>query len=76
MLVPPDDVEALERVAAELGATPRQTALAWLLHRSPTILLIPGTSTRAHLAQNIAAATIELPPQALRTLDAIAGAPA
>ncbi|MEV7030164.1 oxidoreductase [Streptomyces sp. NPDC093272] len=72
----PLQVEALERVAADLGATPRQTALAWLLHRSPTILLIPGTSTRAHLAQNIAAATIELPPQALRTLDAIAGAPA
>ncbi|MFI6017417.1 oxidoreductase [Streptomyces sp. NPDC051287] len=72
----PLQVEALERVAADLGATPRQAALAWLLHRSPTILLIPGTSTRAHLAQNIAAATIELPPQALRTLDAIAGAPA
>ncbi|MGW4878108.1 oxidoreductase [Streptomyces sp. NPDC004262] len=72
----PLQVEALERVAADLGATPRQTALAWLLHRSPTILLIPGTSTRAHLARNIAAATIELPPQALRTLDAIAGAPA
>ncbi|MGW2683488.1 oxidoreductase [Streptomyces sp. NPDC001414] len=72
----PLQVETLERVAADLGATPRQTALAWLLHRSPTILLIPGTSTRAHLARNIAAATIELPPQALRTLDAIAGAPA
>ncbi|QIQ06097.1 oxidoreductase [Streptomyces liangshanensis] len=65
----------LERVAAELGATARQIALAWLLHRSPTILLIPGTSTRAHLVQNIAAATIDLPSRALHILNAI-GAPA
>ncbi|MHA6764459.1 oxidoreductase [Streptacidiphilus sp. PAMC 29251] len=66
--------QALEQVADDLGATPRQIALTWLLHRSPTMLLIPGTSTRAHLAQNIAAATIALPDQALRTLDAIADA--
>ncbi|MFC1437081.1 oxidoreductase [Streptacidiphilus sp. N1-10] len=68
----PLQAEALEQVAADLGATPRQIALAWLLHRSATMLLIPGTATRAHLAQNIAAATIELPEQALRILDAIA----
>ncbi|MEV7346583.1 oxidoreductase [Streptomyces sp. NPDC093544] len=68
----PLQAEALEQVAADLGATPRQIALAWLLHRSPTMLLIPGTSTRAHLTQNIAAAMIDLPVRALHTLNAIA----
>ncbi|MGX9887539.1 oxidoreductase [Streptomyces sp. NPDC002276] len=68
----PLQVQALEQVAAGLGATPRQIALAWLLHRSPTMLLIPGTSTRAHLAENIAAAEIGLSAETLRTLDAIA----
>ncbi|MFJ5266307.1 oxidoreductase [Streptomyces sp. NPDC088387] len=63
----------LEKVAAGLDATPRQIALAWLLHRSPTMLLIPGTSTRAHLAENIAAASIGLSAETLHTLDAIAG---
>ncbi|SEG95354.1 Predicted oxidoreductase [Actinacidiphila yanglinensis] len=71
----PLQVQALEQVAAELGAAPRQIALAWLLHRSPAVLLIPGTSTRAHLAQNIAAAAIELPEEALRLLNAIAEPP-
>lgn len=71
----PLQIQALEQVAAELGAAPRQIALAWLLHRSPTVLLIPGTSTRAHLAQNIAAAAIELPEEALRLLNAIAEPP-
>lgn len=68
----PLQAEALEQVAATLGATARQIALAWLMHRSPTMLLIPGTSTRAHLAQNIAAAAIELPDRELRILDSIA----
>ncbi|MEU3980487.1 oxidoreductase [Streptomyces sp. NPDC026672] len=67
----PLQVQALEEIAGQLGVTARQLALAWLLHRSPTILLIPGTSTRAHLAQNIAAAGIELPDSALRALDAL-----
>ncbi|MBK6015281.1 oxidoreductase [Streptomyces sp. MBT53] len=71
----PLQVKALEQVAAGLGATPRQIALAWLLHRSPTVLLIPGTSTRAHLAENIAAAEIGLSAETLRTLDAIAATP-
>ena len=62
----------LDGVAAELGASPMQMALAWLLQRSPNILLIPGTSTEAHLAQNLAAADLVLPADALGKLDAIA----
>jgi len=65
----------LERVAAECGATPLQTALAWLLQRSPNILLIPGTSSVAHLQQNIAAAAMKLSPEAVAALDGI-GSPA
>lgn len=64
---------ALEEVAAQLGATPMQTALAWLLQRSPNILLIPGTSSLDHLRQNVAAATLALPPDALEKLNAIKG---
>ncbi len=52
--------QVLHDVAARHGATDRQVALAWLLHRSPAILLIPGTSSRAHLAENVAAADLEL----------------
>ena len=63
--------QALSEVAAELGATPMQTALAWLLHRSPNILLIPGTSSVGHLRENLAAAALELPEGALARLDAI-----
>jgi aryl-alcohol dehydrogenase-like predicted oxidoreductase len=63
----------LAEVAAQLGATPMQTALAWLLQRAPNILLIPGTSSVAHLRQNAAAASLVLPPQALQQLDAIKG---
>lgn len=63
----------LEEVAAQLDATPMQVALAWLLQRSRNILLIPGTSSLAHLRQNAAAATLELPPEALKTLDSIKG---
>ena len=48
-------------------------ALAWLLHRSPNILLIPGTSSRAHLRENIAAAGIELTPEVLQALDNLDG---
>jgi len=63
----------LEEVAASLEATPMQVALAWLLQRSPNILLIPGTSSLAHLRQNVAAATLVLPPTALEKLNGIKG---
>lgn len=62
----------LEAAAAALDATPMQVALAWLLHRSPNILLIPGTSSVAHLRENLQAATLRLPPEILADLDAIA----
>ncbi|SNY59065.1 oxidoreductase [Paractinoplanes atraurantiacus] len=62
----------LNDVAAELGATPQQTALAWLLHRSPAILLIPGTSSVAHLRENVAAGDLKLPAGALARLDGLA----
>jgi aryl-alcohol dehydrogenase-like predicted oxidoreductase len=61
----------LDEVAASLEAAPMQVALAWLLHRSPNILLIPGTSSRAHLRENLQAATLELPGEALAKLDGI-----
>jgi aryl-alcohol dehydrogenase-like predicted oxidoreductase len=48
-----------------------QTALAWLLHRSPNILLIPGTSSVGHLRENLSAATLKLPPEALAHLDSV-----
>ncbi len=56
----PLDLEHLEAVAERHGATPRQVALAWLLHRSPNILLIPGTSSVAHLEENLAAGGLRL----------------
>jgi pyridoxine 4-dehydrogenase len=61
----------LDAAAASLQATPMQVALAWLLHRSPNILLIPGTSSVAHLRENLKAATLEIPPQIMADLDAI-----
>ena len=61
----------LDAVAARLGASPRQVALAWLLQHSPTILLIPGTSSVVHLRENIAAADIKLPVDAVGELDKI-----
>jgi aryl-alcohol dehydrogenase-like predicted oxidoreductase len=61
----------LSEVAEQLGATPMQVALAWLLHRAPNILLIPGTSSVAHLRENLAAAALELPQDALARLDGI-----
>jgi pyridoxine 4-dehydrogenase len=64
---------ALDDVAARLDATPMQVALAWLLRRSPAILLIPGTSSVAHLRENVAAASLDLPADALDKLDRIAG---
>lgn len=62
----------LSDVAARLGATPMQVALAWLLHRSPNILLIPGTSSVAHLHENLAAGQLKLSPDILAELDGIA----
>jgi len=62
---------ALDGVAARLGASPHQVALAWLLRRSPTMVLIPGTSSLAHLRENIAAADLVLPPEAVAERDAI-----
>jgi len=61
----------LSDVAARLGATPMQVALAWLLQRAPNILLIPGTSSLAHLRENLAVAEIELPDDMLADLDGI-----
>jgi aryl-alcohol dehydrogenase-like predicted oxidoreductase len=61
----------LNAAAAALNTTPMQVALAWLLHRSPNILLIPGTSSVAHLRENLQAATLTLTPEILATLDAI-----
>jgi aryl-alcohol dehydrogenase-like predicted oxidoreductase len=65
----------LSDVAGRLGATPMQVALAWLLHRSPNILLIPCTSSVAHLRENLAAGQLTLSPETLAELDGIAGAP-
>jgi pyridoxine 4-dehydrogenase len=62
----------LSAVAKKLGTTPMQVALAWLLHRSPNILLIPGTSSLAHLRENLAAAQLTLPSNTLAELDGIA----
>ena len=66
----------LSRVANHLNATPMQVALAWLLHRSPNILLIPGTSSVAHLHENLAAGELMLLPPILAELDGISAAPA
>jgi pyridoxine 4-dehydrogenase len=65
---------ALSEVASSLGATAMQVALAWLLQRSPNLLLIPGTSSVAHLRENLAAAELELPADAVATLDGIGAA--
>jgi aryl-alcohol dehydrogenase-like predicted oxidoreductase len=63
----------LSDVARRLGASAQQVALAWLLQRSPAMVLIPGTSSLAHLRENIAAADLALPPEVVAELDAIAG---
>ncbi|GAA3606932.1 oxidoreductase [Gibbsiella quercinecans] len=61
---------ALDDVASRLGATPMQVALAWLLQRSPNILLIPGTSSLGHLQENLAAAQVQLSPADISQLEA------
>jgi aryl-alcohol dehydrogenase-like predicted oxidoreductase len=61
----------LSDVAQGLGATPMQVALAWLLWRAPNVLLIPGTSSLAHLRENLAAAALDLPDEALKRLDGV-----
>jgi pyridoxine 4-dehydrogenase len=64
---------ALDRAAAALHATPMQVALAWLLQRSPNILLIPGTSSVKHLRENLDAATLSFPSEVISDLDSIGG---
>ena len=66
---------ALDAAAASLDATPMQVALAWLLQRSPNILLIPGTSSVKHLRENLKAATLQIPSETIADLDAIGGGP-
>lgn len=66
--------DTLESVARRLGATPMSVALAWLLQRSPNILLIPGTSSIEHLRENVAGAALEIPDDALIELNGIAPA--
>src|SRR5213596_3101467 len=65
--------DTLSRVAAGLEASPMAVALAWLLQRSPNILLIPGTSSVEHLRENVAGAGLQLPDDAIKELDNIAG---
>ncbi len=64
---------ALSDVAGQLGVTPMQVALAWLLQRAPNILLIPGTSSVGHLRENMAAAALQLPAEMVSVLNGIAG---
>jgi len=64
----------LSDAAERLGASPMQVALAWLLQRAPNILLIPGTSSLAHLRENLAAAALQLPPEIVQALDNVAAA--
>jgi aryl-alcohol dehydrogenase-like predicted oxidoreductase len=64
---------ALDMVATELQSTPMQVALAWLLQRSPNILLIPGTSSVGHLRENLSAAALKLPTEMISKLDSIGG---
>jgi pyridoxine 4-dehydrogenase len=66
---------ALDAAAASLKATPMQLALAWLLHRSPNVLLIPGTSSRKHLRENLKAASLQISAELLADLDLIGRAP-
>jgi pyridoxine 4-dehydrogenase len=65
----------LDTAAASRKVTPMQLALAWLLHRSPSILLIPGTSSRKHLRENLKAASLQISAELLADLDSIGGAP-
>jgi pyridoxine 4-dehydrogenase len=63
----------LSDVATRLGATPMQVALAWLLQRSPNILVIPGTSSIEHLGENLQSSLLQIPPEVIADLDAISG---
>lgn len=63
--------DALSKVASRLRATPMQVALAWLLQRSPNILAIPGTSSLVHLRENLGASKLQIPAEALATLNSI-----
>jgi pyridoxine 4-dehydrogenase len=65
----------LDAVAASVGATPMQVALAWLLQRGPNVLLIPGTSSVKHLRENLQAAALQLSPETIAELDSIAARP-
>ncbi|MEI9931753.1 MAG: aldo/keto reductase family oxidoreductase [Rhizomicrobium sp.] len=67
----PLQTSTLAEIATKLGATQLQAAQAWLLHRAPNILLIPGTSSRAHLRENLAAAELKLSPEVLTELNSI-----
>ncbi|KPH67068.1 aldo/keto reductase family oxidoreductase [Novosphingobium sp. ST904] len=69
----PIQSDALSRIAARLEASPLQVALAWLLARSPNLLLIPGTSSVAHLIENLAAANLRLSQDVLDEMDVVAG---
>ena len=71
--VNPLQSSALDAAAASLKVTPMQLALAWLLHRSPNILLIPGTSSRKHLRENLKAASLQIPAELVADLDSIGG---
>jgi aryl-alcohol dehydrogenase-like predicted oxidoreductase len=71
----PIQSSVLASVASELGRSPMQVALAWLLQRSPNILLIPGTSSPAHLRENLSAAELALPASAVASLNQISSAP-
>ena len=62
----------IDAMAAKLRATPMQVALAWLFHRAPNILLIPGTSSIAHLRENLAAAKLNLPAEVINQLNSVA----
>ena len=68
--------DTLSEVATRLGATPMQVALAWLLQRSPNILVIPGTSSVEHLRENLQASRLQVPSEVIADLDSIGGGPA
>ena len=67
-----DSKEILGRIAARVGATPGQVALAWLLQRSPVMLPIPGTGSLSHLEENCASALLTLDPETVSELDRLA----
>jgi aryl-alcohol dehydrogenase-like predicted oxidoreductase len=63
----------LSEVAVRLDATPMQVALAWLLQRSPNILVIPGTASIEHLRENLQSSALQIPSEVIDDLDAIGG---